>query len=45
MEFPQEALDELEAVWEERILKGYNPPAVQSDVMIKALEYFGLAED
>lgn len=45
MEFPQEALDELEAVWGERILEGYNPPAVQSDVMIKALEYFGLAED
>ncbi len=45
MEFPQEALDELETMWGERILKGYNPPAVQSDVMIKALEYFGLAED
>jgi len=45
MEFPQEALDELETMWGERILKGYNPPDEQSDVMIKALEYFGLAED
>jgi len=44
MEFPQDALDQLEAVWEERILKGYNAPAVQSEAMIRALDYFGLED-
>ena len=44
MEFPQDVLDQLEAVWEERILKGYNAPAVQSEAMIRALDYFGLED-
>ena len=40
MEFPQEALDQLELSYAEIVLEGYTAPDEQSDVMEEALKYF-----
>ena len=45
MEFPEDALYQLQESFEEIVLEGYRAPAVQSDVMEEALKYLGIADE
>jgi len=45
MEFPEDALYQLQESFEEIVLEGYRAPAVQSDVMEEALKYLGIEDE
>ena len=45
MEFPEDALYQLQESYEKIVLEGYRTPAVQSEVMENALKYFGIEDE